>query len=136
MKNIGPRSTVAVAWGVVTTTKASRIPNNGEQDHERGEEMAAPELEDEIEMMVERRVQVNDAESLRPSGRGQRYGDSRVEAELWQSRDEGGEDKEDHSEQRPVRTDEADNQVVTEAERSLNERELKLSLILRPDEPA
>ena len=84
MKNIGPRSTVAVARGVVTTTKAPRIANDGEQDQEGGEEMATSELEDEIEMMVERRFQVNDAESLRPSGRGQRYRDSRVEAELRQ----------------------------------------------------
>ena len=39
-----------------------------------------------------------------------------MEAELWQSREDRGEDKEADTEQRPVRTSEADNQVVTKAE--------------------
>ena len=78
--------------------------------------MSAPELDEEVEMMVERCVQVNNAQLLRPPCRGQRYGDSGVEAELWQSREDRGEDKEADTEQRPVRTSEADNQVVTKAE--------------------
>ena len=36
------------------------------QDHEGREEMSAPELEEEVEMMVERCVQVNNAQLLRP----------------------------------------------------------------------
>ena len=116
MKNVGPWSAVAVAWGGFTNQ--ARVSSDGHQDQDRGEEMAAPELEDKIQMMVEHRVQVNDAELLRPRCRGQGYGDSGVEAELWQSRDEGGEHQQSHSEQSPVRTGEADNQVVTQTERS------------------
>ena len=123
MKNVGPWSSVAVAWGGLTTQ--ARVSSDGDQDQDTGEQMAAPELEDEIQMMVEDRVQVNDAELLRPGCRGQGYGDSGVEAELRQSRDEGGEHQESHSEESPVRTGEADNEVVTETERSLIENQFR-----------
>ena len=70
MKNVGPWSSVAVAWGGLTTQARVSSSSDGDQDQDRGEEMAAPELEDEIQMMVEDRVQVNDAQLLRSCCRG------------------------------------------------------------------